>query len=92
MTPSRGLNLEVFVWEAELWYLFISQDKLPHKHIELSIFYQNYCTLYQLRHVRMLAWLGPDRTRGAAVSKGKGALAEGGIFSSCQRRDHFGEE
>ena len=40
----------------------------------------------------MLAWLGPDRTRGAAVSKGKGALAEGGIFSSCQRRDHFGEE
>lgn len=92
MNPSRGVYPEVFVWKAELWYLFISQYKLPRKHKELSIFYQNYCTLHQPRHVKMLVWLDLDCTHEAVVSKGKGKLAEGGIFSSCQQRDHFGEE
>ena len=35
------------------------------------------CTLHQPRHVRVLAWLDPDCTRGATMSKGKGMLAEG---------------
>ena len=34
--------------------------------------------LHQPRYVRVLAWLDHDRTRGAAVSKGKGTLAKGG--------------
>ena len=36
----------------------------------------------------MLVWLDPSRTRGIAVSKINGMLAEEGIFGSCQRRDH----
>ena len=43
-------------------------------------------------HVRMLAWLDLGCTRGTAVSKVKGTLVEGGIFSPCQQRDHLGEE
>ena len=50
------------------------------------------CTLHQPRHVRVLAWLDPDRTRGATVSRGKGMLVEIGIFNSCQWHDHLGEE
>ena len=36
----------------------------------------------------MLVWLDPSRTRGIAVSKINGMLAEEGIFGSCQRRGH----
>ena len=35
------------------------------------------CTFHQPRHVRVLAWLDSNLTRGAAVSKGKETLAEG---------------
>ena len=41
--------------------------------------------------MRILAWLDPSRTHETVVSKGKGTLAEGGIFSPCQRRDHLGK-
>ena len=40
----------------------------------------------------MMAWLDLDHAGGATVIKGKGALAEGGIFGSCQQRDHFRQE
>ena len=50
------------------------------------------CTLHHPRHVRMLIWLDPSRTRGIAVSKRKGTLAEEGIFGPSQRRDHHEKE
>ena len=40
----------------------------------------------------MLAWLDLGRTRGKAMSGGKGTLVEERTFGSCQRHDHLGEE